>query len=71
MCCVVLCCFLPQGPLQNVPCQLSPQSDGTVAATYVPRETGAHNVDIRLDGKPIEGQHSAPARSLSSWLVHV
>ncbi|XP_076453914.1 filamin-A-like [Babylonia areolata] len=43
------------GPLQSVPCQLTPQSDGTLSATYVPRETGPHSVDVRLDGKPIEG----------------
>ncbi|KAK7090869.1 filamin-C-like isoform X2 [Littorina saxatilis] len=48
------------GPTQNVPCQLVPQSDGTVEGTYVPRETGPHSIDVRMEGKPIEGSPFKP-----------
>ena len=52
-------CSIRPGPLQNIPCQLKPQSDGTVEATYVPVETGPHKVDIWLEGKPVEGKQAS------------
>ncbi|XP_076435753.1 filamin-A-like [Babylonia areolata] len=63
------------GPLREVPCQLTPQSDGTLLGSYVPMETGPHTVDIRLQGKPIEGSPFKPyivdperVRPTGDWL---
>ncbi|KAL8593939.1 hypothetical protein ACOMHN_021791 [Nucella lapillus] len=48
------------GPRHDVPCQLTPQADRTLLGTYVAKETGPHTVDIRLQGKPIEGSPFKP-----------
>ncbi|KAL8625534.1 hypothetical protein ACOMHN_014623 [Nucella lapillus] len=66
------------GPTQSAPCQVTPQHDGTLLATYVPKETGPHKLDVRLDGKPIEGSPFRPhvvdpsrVRIADDWTPHV
>ncbi|PVD18513.1 hypothetical protein C0Q70_21062 [Pomacea canaliculata] len=51
-----------EGPSKDVPCHLQPKSDGTVEATYTPFERGQHRVDVRVEGKPVEGELTAEVR---------
>lgn len=48
------------GPRESVPCHLTQEKDGTLTATYVPQETGPHVIDVRLEGKPVEGNPFKP-----------
>lgn len=48
------------GPSRPVKSELEPQPDGTIKATYHPTERGPHTIDVKLDGKPIDGSPYKP-----------